>query len=144
MGFCSNKEYKSFFTQVELFEEMLINAGFIVLKYYLDISKEEQERRLDARRKDPLKQWKISPIDKEALKYWKDYSEARNEMLLKTSFKHAPWKIVNADKKKVTHLALITDILKHLDYPDKDEKLLSKDYGLVYPATVENIKEELY
>ena len=144
MGFCSNKEYKSFFTQVELFEEMLVNAGFIVLKYYLDISEEEQEKRLDDRKKDPLKQWKISPIDKEALRYWKDYSEARNEMLLKTNFKHTPWKIVNADKKKITHIALITDLLKQLDYHDKDEKLLSQDYGLVYPATAENIKEKLY
>jgi polyphosphate kinase 2 len=106
MGFCSNKEYKSFFKEVELFEEMLVNAGFIVLKYYLDISKEEQEKRLDDRRNDPLKQWKISPIDKEALRYWKDYSEARNEMLHKTNFKSTPWRIVNADRKKITHIAL--------------------------------------
>ena len=144
MGFCTKKEYKSFFTQVELFEEMLVNAGFIVLKYYLDISKEEQEKRLADRRKDPLKQWKISPIDKEAVRYWKDYSEARNEMLLKTSFKNTPWKIVNADKKKIAHLAVITDMLKHFDYHDKDEKLLSQDYGLVYSATPENVKEKLY
>lgn len=144
MGFCSNKEYKLFFTQVALFEEILINAGFIVLKYYLDISEKEQEKRLADRRKDPLKQWKISPIDKEALNYWNDYSDVRNEMLLKTNFKHSPWKIVNADKKKITHIALITDMLKRLDYHDKDEKLLSQDYGLVYPATTENIKEKLY
>ena len=90
MGFCSNKEYKSFFIQVELFEEMLVNAGFKVLKYYLDISREEQEKRLADRKKDPLKQWKISPIDKEAIRYWKNYSEARNEMLSKTNFKHTP------------------------------------------------------
>lgn len=63
MGFCSTKEYKSFFMKVELFERMLVDAGFIILKYYLNISKEEQKRRLDDRRKDPLKQWKISPID---------------------------------------------------------------------------------
>jgi polyphosphate kinase 2 len=144
MGFCSEKEYKSFFTQVELFEEMLINAGFIVLKYYLDISKDEQERRLADRRKDPLKQWKISPIDKEALRYWKDYSEARNEMLLKTNFKNSQWTIVKADHKKIAHIALITDLLKQIKYHSKDEKLVSQDYGLIYSATPENLKEKLY
>lgn len=144
MGFCTEKEYKSFFTQVELFEEMLANAGFIIIKYYLDISKDEQESRLMDRRKDPLKQWKISPIDKEALRYWKDYSEARDEMLLRTNFKHSPWIVVNADKKKEAHIAIITDLLKRMKYHDKDEKLLSQDYGLVYSATPKNIKEKLY
>jgi polyphosphate kinase 2 (PPK2 family) len=144
MGFCSNKEYKSFFKDVELFEEMLVNGGFIVLKYYLDISMDEQEERLDDRRKDPLKQWKISPIDKEALRYWKDYSEARNEMLQKTNFKTTPWRIVNADKKKTTRIAIITDLLQHLHYHNKDEVLLSQDYGLIYSATPKNIKEKLY
>ena len=91
MGFCSDKEYKSFFKEVELFEAMLVDADFLILKYYLDISKKEQEKRLDDRRNDPLKQWKISPIDKEAQKYWKEYSEARNEMLLRTNFIDTPW-----------------------------------------------------
>jgi len=144
MGFCTEKEYKSFFTEVELFEKMLVDAGFIVLKYYLDISQEEQEKRLKARETDPLKQWKISPIDKEASKFWKDYSEARDEMLLRTNFKHTPWYVVNADKKKKTHIALITHLLKQLEYHKKDKDLLSNDYELVYPATPENIKEKLY
>ena len=144
MGFCSEKEYKSFFTEVELFEKVLVLAGFTILKYYLDISKEEQERRLKDREKDPLKQWKISPIDKDAQKYWKEYSEARNEMLLKTNFKHAPWFVVSADNKKETHIALITHLLKQLDYHNKDKKVLSHNYGLVYPATPDNIKEKLF
>jgi polyphosphate kinase 2 len=144
MGFCSEQEYKSFFTEVELFEKVLVVAGFTILKYYLDISKEEQERRLKDREKDPLKQWKISPIDKEALKHWKDYSEARNEMLLKTNFKHAPWFVVNADKKKAAHIAIITHLLRQLEYHNKDKKILLHNYGLVYPATTENIKEKLF
>ena len=86
MGFCTEKEYKSFFTEVELFEKMLADAGFIVLKYYLDISKKEQERRLKDRETDPLKQWKISPIDKEANKFWKDYSEARDVNVAENKF----------------------------------------------------------
>src|SRR5665647_3279574 len=138
MGFCTEKEYKSFFTEVELFEEMLVDAGFIVLKYYLDISKKEQERRLKDRETDPLKQWKISPIDKEAGKYWKDYSEARNQMLLKTNFTYSPWFVVNADKKKHTRIALISHLLKQLEYKGKDKNLVSNDYELVYPATDEN------
>lgn len=144
MGFCSEKEYKSFFTEVELYEKMLVDAGFIILKYYLDVSKKEQGRRLKDRETDPLKQWKISPIDKEAKKLWNDYSEARNEMLLRTNFKHAPWYVVNANKKKATHIALISHLLKHMEYHDKEEKLLSHINGLVYPATTKNIKEKLY
>jgi polyphosphate kinase 2 len=144
MGFCTNKEYKSFFTEVELFEEMLVDAGFIVLKYYLDVSKKEQERRLKDRETDPLKQWKISPIDNEAKKFWKDYSEARNEMLLRTNFKHSPWFVVHADKKNAAHIALITHLLSQLEYQNKDKIILSHDYELVYPATPENINTKLY
>jgi len=144
MGFCSDKEYKSFFTEVELFEKMLVDSAFIILKYYLDISKEEQERRLKDRETNPLKQWKISPIDMEAQKHWKDYSEARNEMLLRTNFKHAPWFVVNAENKKMAHTALITHLLRRLEYHNKDKKVLSHNYGLVYPITDKNIKEKIF
>jgi len=144
MGFCTHKQYKSFFSEVESFEKGLIEGGFIIIKYYLDISKAEQKNRLEDRVRDPLKQWKTSPIDKEALLHWKDYSEARNEMLLKTNFETSPWTIVKADHKKITHIALITDLLKRLKYHTKNEKLFVPDYGLVYSATAENIKEKLF
>jgi polyphosphate kinase 2 len=144
MHFCTEKEYRSFFKEVELFEEMLSMAGITILKYYLDISKKEQERRLEDRKENPLKQWKVSPIDKDALKLFDDYSEARNIMLTKTNFKCSPWTIVDADKKKPAHIAIIADILKRLDYANKDEKLVSQDFGLVYPVTEENIKGKLY
>ena len=144
MGFCNEQEYESFFKEVELFEKMLVDAGFIILKYYLDISNKEQERRLNDRKTDPLKQWKISPIDKEAQKYWKDYSKARNEMLMRTNFRHSPWFVVNADKKKSTHISLITHLLRQLEYNNKDNKILSQNSRLVFPATPENIKNNLY
>ena len=144
MGFCSNKEYQSFFTEVESFEKGLVDGGFIILKYYLDISKDEQAKRLKDREKDPLKQWKISPIDKVAQKHWKDYSDARNETLLRTNFKNAPWFVVSADNKKETHIALIAHLLRRLKYSNKDEKLLSHSYGLVFPATPESVKEKLF
>lgn len=144
MGFCSDKDYRSFFKEVESFEKGLVEGGFIILKCYLDISKKEQQKRFDDRKKDPLKQWKISPIDKVAQKHWKAYSEARDEMLLRTNFKHAPWFIVNADKKKATHIALITHILKRMNYKNKKEKLLLENYGLVDPATPENISKKFF
>ncbi|MEO7044462.1 MAG: polyphosphate kinase 2 [Ferruginibacter sp.] len=144
MGFCTHKQYKSFFTEVESFENGLVEGGFIILKYYLDISKKEQQKRFDGRKKNPLKQWKISPIDEVAQKHWKDYSEARDEMLLKTNFNHAPWFVVNADNKKSTHIALITHLLGRVKYHHQNEKLLSENYGLVDPATPEVIADKLY
>lgn len=144
MGFCTQKEYKSFFVEVESFEKMLSDAGFIILKYYLDISKDEQESRLKARETDPLKQWKISPIDTKAMHHWKDYSEARNEMLLKTSFVHSQWFVVNAEHKDYAHIALISHLLKSVKYHGKDDKILTHDNDLVYPATAINIREKCY
>ncbi len=144
MGFCNNKQYKSFFTEVELFETGLVEGGFIILKYYLDISKDEQQKRLDDRKKDPLKQWKISPIDKVAQKHWKDYSDARDEMLLKTNFKDTPWFIVNADNKDEAHIAIISHILNRMKYKNKHENLVSHNYGLVDPATPEIITKKLF
>lgn len=144
MGFCTPKQYKSFFTEVESFENGLIEGGFIILKYYLDISKKEQGKRLDDRKKDPLKQWKISPIDEVAQKHWKDYSEARDEMLLKTNFNHAPWFVVDANQKKKTRIALITHILDRLKYKNKNEKLVSHNYGLINQATTEIISKKLF
>jgi polyphosphate kinase 2 len=144
MGFCTGKQYKAFFKDVALFEEMLVDSGFTILKYYLDISKKEQEKRLESRETDPLKQWKVSPIDKEASKYWKEYSDARDEMLLKTNFNHSPWFIVDADDKDDTHIDFITHLLKRSDYHDKDEKSLSHGGDLVYPASPGNIKDRLF
>ncbi len=144
MGFCTNKQYESFFSEVESFEKGLEAAGFIILKYYLDISKKEQKKRLDDRRKDPLKQWKISPIDKVALKHWKDYSDNRDEMLLKTNFNSAPWFVVNACNKHKTRIALISHLLNRINYGKKNTKLVSYNYGLVDPATVEIIEEKLF
>ena len=79
-----------------------------------------------------------------AVKHWKDYSEARNEMLLKTNFKDAPWFIVNADDKDAAHIALITHLLARMKYHHKDEKLLAHNYGLVDPATPDIIKDKLF
>lgn len=144
MGFCTEAEYEEFFEDVPLYEKLLVNAGTIILKYYLSVSKREQKKRLDDRRKDPLKQWKISPIDEKAQALWKEYSKARDVMLERASFEYAPWFIADAENKDDLHIALITHLLQQIDYNGRDEKLLDKDYGLVYPAIQDNIRTRLY
>jgi polyphosphate kinase 2 len=144
MDFCTNKEYHNFFMDVALFEKMMVNSGVIVMKYYLDISRQEQNKRLEDRKHDPLKQWKISPIDNEAQKKWKEYSEVRNEMLRKTNYVYAPWHIANAENKNDVHVALISHLLFQIDYKNKDKKFLETEYGLIYPATTRNMTKQLY
>jgi polyphosphate kinase 2 len=142
MGFCTPKQHEEFMQSVPRFEAMLVESGIRLLKYYLDISRREQSRRLEARKHDPLKQWKISPIDEVALKHWKAYSEARNTMLLRTHTPFAPWHIVRADDKKPARLNLIRDMLSRLDYCDKDEKLARPDPTVVFefkPAYIDDV-----
>jgi len=139
MGFCTEKEYESFFQQVELFEKMLSDSGFIILKYYLNISKKEQESRLKDRKKNPLKQWKISPVDEVALEKFDDYSEARDRMLEGTDFRRTPWFVVDADDKKVTRLAVISHLLGRMDYKKKVKELLAVDYGVISPVLKETL-----
>ena len=134
MGFCTDAQYKQFMDSVNEFESLIIKSGTQLIKYYLDIDKEQQAERLKSRETDPLKQWKISPIDQQAQKKWKDYSSARNAMLKKTSSALAPWTVINANDKKITHLNLIRDLLSRLNYPGKNKKLLTLDAKVVMPC----------
>ena len=134
MGFCTDAQYKQFMSSVNEFEALLVDSGIQIIKYYLDIDKAEQAARLESRKTDPLKQWKISPIDEQAQKDWKAYSKARDAMLLKTSSAAAPWTVVNANNKKLTHLNLIQDLLCRVSYPGKDKKLLNTDPEIVMPC----------
>jgi polyphosphate kinase 2 (PPK2 family) len=143
MGFCSEKEYRVFYESVGLFEKLLTDSDFVIVKYYLDISKKEQQKRLNDRKKDPLKQWKLTPVDDKAIRYWKRYSKARNKMLSETSFEFAPWTIVTAEDKDKMHLALISDLLGKLKYSGKNKKALVHS-NIVYPATKENLAKRLF
>jgi polyphosphate kinase 2 len=134
MGFCTDTQYKQFMDSVNEFESLIIKSGTQLIKYYLDIDKEEQAERLKSRETDPLKQWKISPIDEQAQKKWKDYSSARNVMLKKTSSVLAPWTVINANDKKLTHLNLIRDLLSRVNYPNKEKQLLLLDAKVVMPC----------
>jgi len=132
MGFCTDEEYEEFMESVLAFEQMLVKSGIRLMKYYLDITREEQQRRLEDRRGDPLKQWKISPIDAEAQRRWGDYSRARNEMLARTHNVVTPWTVVRADDKRAARINMISDLLLRLDYDGKDESVLLPDPNLVF------------
>ena len=131
MGFCTDAQYKQFMGSVNDFEGLLVDSGIHLIKYYLDIDKKEQAERLESRKTDPLKQWKVSPIDEQAQKKWEEYSITRDLMLLQTSSVDAPWTVVNANSKKHTHLNLIADLLSRVNYPGKDEKVLQIDPEIV-------------
>ncbi len=111
---------------------MLTHDGITVLKYYLDITKGEQKRRLADRRKDPLKQWKLSPIDARAPKLWKDYSDARDRMLERTHTAVSPWTMARGDDKEHARLNIIRDLLWRLEYPDRHRKLQRPNPAIVF------------
>lgn len=141
MGFCTKAETREFLVMAPRFEEMLAEDGVRLIKYYLDISKAEQKRRLKARRNDPLKQWKLSEIDAKAPKLWHAYSKARDEMLLKTHTATAPWTVVRADDKDHARLNVIRDLLWRQSFPDRHKDLELPDPNIVFafdPGDLEN------
>lgn len=140
MGFCTEAEYQEFMGTVSDFEHMLVRSGITFLKYYLDISKPEQKQRLEERKSDPLTQWKISPLDNVALEKWNEYSLARDEMLVHTHNAISPWTIVRADDKHLARLNVIKDMLRRLDYADKDKQLLRPDPRIVFAYDVSSLK----
>lgn len=131
MGFCSRNDLNLFFNNVIPFETMLISSGISLFKFYLDISKDEQKRRLADRAKDPFKQWKLSPIDAKALEKWDDYSLAQKEMFQRTSTAIAPWYIVKADDKRTARLNIIRHVLYRIEYQGKDERIVIPDDGII-------------
>ena len=133
MGFCTGQEYEDFLGAVLPFEHMLIGSGIQIMKYYLDISKGEQTERLHDRKIDPLKQWKTSPIDAVALKHWKDYTKARDRMLVATSSPESPWIVVRADDKRAARLNIIRDLISRLACPETNKHLASPDRSIVFP-----------
>ena len=132
MKFCTEEQYVEFMQSVNEFEKLLLRSGLNLLKYYLDISKAEQKRRLRDRGLDPLTQWKSSPVDGRAIRLWDRYSGARDEMLLRTHTSESPWIIVRADDKRRARLNVIRDILSRVECPDRDEHLARPDRDVVF------------
>jgi len=114
MGYCTDHEYFDFLTAVYGFEKMLTADGIQIVKYYLDISEQEQAKRIEERRTDPLKQWKNSPVDAMAQSLWHEYSVARDRMLQETDSGFAPWAIIDADNKKAAQVNIIRDLLRRV------------------------------
>ena len=118
MGFCTQDEYEEFMRTCPTFERDLLRSGIILVKYWLSVSDEEQERRFKARLKDPAKQWKLSPMDLEARRRWVDYAEAKDEMFAYTDTRDSPWYVVEADDKRTMRLNLISHLLSLIPYED--------------------------
>jgi polyphosphate kinase 2 len=116
MGFCSDDQYQRFLELCPEFERYVVEGGIILLKYWLEVSNEEQERRFLARIEDPLRQWKLSPMDLPSRSRWYDYSRARDAMLKATDTKHAPWHILRSDDKKRARLNCISHLLSQIPY----------------------------
>jgi polyphosphate kinase len=124
MGFCSPAEYLEFMRQVPELERMLVRSGVRLHKYWFSVTREEQRRRFVERETDPLKRWKLSPIDKASLDKWEDYTEAKEAMFFYTDTADAPWVIVKSDDKKRARLNCLRHFLMSVDYPEKDHAVI--------------------
>jgi polyphosphate kinase len=132
MGFCSPAEYMEFMRQVPEFERMLVRSGIHIYKFWFSVSRKEQRRRFLSRQNDPLKHWKLSPIDLESLDLWDDYSEAKEAMFFNTHTADCPWTVVRSDDKKRARLNCMRHFLSGLDYPESDTEVkLQPDPGIV-------------
>jgi len=118
MGYCTREEYLEFARSVPEFERMLVRSGFILIKYWFSVSDEEQERRFQARIHNPMKRWKLSPMDLESRRLYREYSRAKDEMLKFSDIKQAPWYVVPADDKRRTRLNCIHHLLTMIPYED--------------------------
>jgi polyphosphate kinase 2 len=116
MGFCTKDQHERFLEVCPNFEKQIVHDGVILIKYWLEVGQKEQARRFEARIKDPLRQWKLSPMDVESWKRWYDYSRARDLMLEATDTQYAPWYIVRSDDKKKARLNCITHLLSLIHY----------------------------
>ena len=135
MGFCTDDQYHRFMRQAPEFERMLINSGHFLFKYWFSVSREEQLRRFQSRRIDPLKQWKLSPVDIQSLGMWEDYTEAKEGIFFHTHTPDAQWTVIKSDDKKRARLNCMLHFLHSLPYPDKDRQVAkAPDPNIVYPA----------
>jgi len=123
MGFCTNEQYDEFMRAVPQFELMLANSGTTIIKFWFSVSQDEQKKRFQSREKDPLKQWKLSPMDKASQSKWKEYTVAREAMLARTDTDYAPWICVKSDDKKRARVNALRYVLNTLPYDHKDEKV---------------------
>ncbi len=150
MGFCTEEEYREFLRSCPEFERMLVRSGIILIKYWLSVSDEEQERRFQNRIHDITRRWKLSPMDLEARSNWVEYSKAKDAMMAHTDIKQAPWYVVEADVKKHARLNLIRHLLSMIPYEDLTPEPIElpprqKNIGYVRPPiTDQTFVPEIY
>ena len=125
MGFCKPAEYLEFMRQTPVLEQMFVRAGVRLFKFWFSVTREEQLRRFKSREHDPLKQWKLSPIDRASLDKWDDYTEAKEAMFFYTDTADAPWVIVKSDDKKRARINAMQHFLSQLPYPNKDDHVVA-------------------
>lgn len=135
MGFCSPAEYMEFMRQVPEFERMLVRSGIRIFKYWFSVSRDEQLRRFKSRKNDPLKTWKLSPVDVESLGLWDQYSEAKEAMFFNTHTADAPWTVIRSDDKKRARINCMRHFLSSLQYPGHEADInIKPDPQIVGPA----------
>jgi len=131
MGFCTPQEHLEFLRQAPEIERMLVNSNMKLFKFWFSVSQEEQRKRFTERKNDPLKQWKLSPVDLASLDKWDDYTRAKEEMFFYTDTADAPWTVVRADDKKRARINCIRYVLHNLNYDGKDEKQIGPMDGRI-------------
>ena len=138
MGFCTPEEHHEFLREVPEFEKMLVKSDILLFKFYFSVSKKEQAKRFKKREIDPLKQYKLSPVDKESQNLWDNYTIAKFSMLMASNTELAPWMVIKSDNKKSARLNCIRHILSNIDYADKTKDDIFKiNKDILIPATIE-------
>ena len=150
MGFCTEEEYREFLRSCPEFERMLVRSGIILIKYWFSVSDAEQERRFQNRIKDPVRRWKLSPVDVQGRSRWVDFSKAKDTLFAHTDIKQAPWYVVDADSKKAARLSCISHLLSLIPYeavPWEDVELPERQSGVGYvrpPISDQTFVPEVY
>ena len=142
MGFCDSLEYLEFMRQVPDLERMLVRSGIRLFKFWFSVTHGEQDRRFNSRQGDPLKQWKLSPIDQESQGKWDEYTEAKEAMFFYTDTADAPWTIVKSDDKKRARLNCMQHFLSELDYPGKNERVVRGPDPLIVGSSSQVIEKD--
>jgi polyphosphate kinase 2 len=142
MGFCDSLEYLEFMRQVPDLERMLVRSGIRLYKYWFSVTQEEQRLRFESRTHDPLKQWKLSPIDQRSQGMWPEYTEAKEAMFFYTDTADAPWTIIKSDDKKRARLNCMQHFLTTLDYPDKDKHVVHGPDPLIVGSSAQVISKD--
>lgn len=144
MGFCTQLEYLEFMRECPAFERMLVNSGIKLFKYYFSVTKKEQKARFESRSKDPLKQWKLSPVDKAGVKLWQQYTSAKESMFFHTDTAACPWTIIKSDDKKRARLNCMQHFLSQLDYPGKDHEVVTGPDPLIVGSPEQLLRTDVH